>query len=130
MDKIPKEAKMDLIYEIMLAVGNDKYVTKATGARADFFGLIRAIVCDEKFPCTTHQRLIGALKKTAVWQKVLPFLESRDRRCKVCGHHDSRHGGWGINRGTAACTHSAVVYSPGPTYHPCTCTKFIQRELK
>ena len=128
----PLEARIALLHECWLAAGHEPKIIEADGARADWFGVTTAILDDTTFKCTTHQRLIGQLKKTAVWPKVLPFLTNGDGKCATCGHHDTNHGGYGHNRGTTRCTHTSHTWINGHSTPgvACECQKFVVKPMK
>jgi hypothetical protein len=126
------EARIALLYECWLAAGHEKSVQEADGPHQDWFHLTQAILDDTTFQCTTRQRLISQLKKTAVWPKVLPFLSNGDGKCADCKHNEWHHGGYGKNSGTKACSHQPYVHTnQGSTVgERCKCKKFVRKPMK
>lgn len=128
------EARLALLHECWLAAGHEEKVQEADGPHKDWFFLSQAILDDTTFECTARQRLIGQLKKTAVWAKVLPFLTNGDGKCATCQHSKYSHGRYGHAAGTKRCNYRSTIYNHqthstvyGPT---CTCTQFVVKPMK
>lgn len=129
----PIEARIALLHECWLAAGHAKSVQEADGPHKDWFYLTQAILDDTTYGCTTRQRLISQLKKTAVWPKVLPFLRNRDGKCAVCKHSEWRHGG--VSKASlpgGECSYQSYNYSGHVTTlgEKCKCKKFVRKPMK
>lgn len=124
---IPIEDRLQLIREIFMVVGHQEFILEAAGPKIDSFHLTQAILEDTTFGCTTRQRLIGALKKSPLWERVKPFLTNDDRSCGVkgCQHRSYYHA----NK-VGPCSKSIQVYnSHNVTTHVCECQGFKQKSF-
>jgi len=124
------EARLQIMHEVMLVVEQSDKVHSTDSPKADLFWVLRAVHTDgEPYRCSTKQLLIGTLRKSPVWTKILPFLEYNDTSC---GRPKCQHGDYEHTKRTGKCT--GKVYTSGQKYHgptvPCTCQGFIQKDFK
>ena len=129
MTNLSIEERLQIIREIYLVVGHNLKITKANGPRIDFFHLTGAILENNVYECHTTQRLIGALKKSPVWKKILPFIHNQDDSCghKGCRCREQLHSGK-----NKACTGSHYKLNR-TTYKytrvQCECPHYIRKEF-
>lgn len=139
---LPLEERLGIVHELILATIHNNDVLLTDNACRDAFYLIGAIIEDTKHPSTNHTKLIVALKRTPVWQRVLPFLDNEDSKCarKGCGC-----GSWCHTKGKKCTGEKLVKLAAGEKppkgwrqqrwaeeyyYRPCECPGFVQREFK
>lgn len=126
---ISKGARLDIVQELYLAVGYQTRVTGCPSALSDFFQLTRAILNDQVFATRSNGRLMGFLKKTPVWKRLLPFLSNNEG---VCARKGCRCGEYAHTGPNTSCvsTHYKHQIANGWKIVPCTCPGFIKKEFK
>jgi hypothetical protein len=123
----PLEARLHLIHEIYLVIGENTAIHSHHTPQSDTYWLIRAIIKDTVMSANSRSKLISTLKKSPVWDKASQFLVNSDARCAYpkCNGHKSDHK-------KGVCTSRWCGGSYGwsiPTGFKCSCKEFKPKKL-
>lgn len=100
LPNLGKNERWELIQEVFLVLSQNKKVIEVDTPKKDFFLLSLAILSDDGYRCNVTELMVQALKKSPVWNKILPFLVRSDSHCRTpkCDHgaYDHKGGDWEV----------------------------------
>jgi hypothetical protein len=120
----PIEARLQLVRELYLVIGNNQRIKDATNPKADSYWITRAILFDEVYATDNRCTLIKVLKKSPIWEKLQPFLKNSDTSCarKGCSAREEHHI-------AGRCIGTWCGTWPRPADFQCACKEFIPKKL-
>jgi hypothetical protein len=118
------EARLQIIRNLFLATVNNDRVLGASTPKEELFYLVKAILEEKVYASTNRNTLIQVLKKSPVWQEVLPFLQNSDVACgrKGCQCHKYYHK-------DGPCTGHHYGRKSPYLRTACICPGFMQKEF-
>jgi hypothetical protein len=127
MSQLTIEERLQIVREVYLVIGNNKTVLTTNTPKIDSFFLTKAILEDKVYSCNNKHRLIGVLKKSPVWPKILPFIKNNDFHCarKGCSCPSYEHTGC-----ENECLNTKRKWNAATKKYdriPCKCPKFVRR---
>lgn len=130
MTKLSIEERLQIIREIYLVIGHNDTVLDTNTPKIDNFYLTRAILEDKVYLCNNKQRLVGILKKSPVWAKVLPFIENNDNSCARKGCSCGKYSHTGPKEACVSSKYKRDKITRKWIGTKCSCPGFVKKKFE